>query len=137
MAAVDDQLEIQEEPMISPLLSRFMVISWVTLVEWELDTHMKNFEVTEFRLKKKKDKHVTCDKFPRREMALTKFDNFIVKSLLEQGCRVWFKAIGDLISLKDLDNVGCLNRGQKGFVCFQLVNKMQESKVIAYLEHQR
>ena len=95
---------------------------------------MKNFEVTEFKLKKK---HVTCDRFPGGEMALTKFDNFIVKSLLEQGCRVWYKAIGYLIDLKDLENVGCLMRGQKGYVCFQLVNKMQEHKVIAYLEHQR
>ena len=55
-ATVDDQIEFKEEPTISPLLSRFMVISWVTLVEWELETQMKNFEVTEFRLKKK-----TCD----------------------------------------------------------------------------
>ena len=134
MATCDDVKGFDEpKPTVSPLISRYLVLSWAMLIEWELDYKLKNFEVVEFRLGKN-PKHVTCDKFKKREMALSKFDNFIVQHLLENRCRVWFKAIGDLVNN---DDQGCLLRGQKGFLCVQLSNKLQEYKVVGYLSHQR
>ena len=106
------------------------------MIEWELDYKLKNFEVVEFKLAKN-PKHITCDKFKEMQMCLSKFDGFIVQNLLSQGCRVWFKAIGDLVNIKDDSTAGCLCRGQKGFLCVQISNKMVEHKVVAYLGHQR
>ena len=103
------------------------------MIEWTLDTVMKNFEVTQFHLKNKK---VVSVRFPDGSMKLAKFDNFIVEHILENKCRVWFKAIGDLIDVDD-DCEGCLCRGQKGYLCIQILNKMTEHKVVAYLGHQR
>ena len=105
MATCDENTNLTDEkPTISPLLSRYLVISWAMMIEWTLDSVMKNFEVTEFRLKNKK---VFCDRFPDGAMKLAKFDNFIVQHMLENNCRVWFKAIGDLTDVND-DCEGCL-----------------------------
>ena len=134
MASCDDNPEFTDEkPTVSPLLSKYLVISWAMMIEWTLDSVMKNFEVTEFRLKNKK---VVSDRFPDGAMKLAKFDNFIVEHMLENNCRVWFKAIGDLTDVND-DCAGCLCRGQKGYLCIQISNKMVEHKVVAYLGHQR
>ena len=121
-------------PTVSPLISRYLVLSWAMLIEWEIDFKLKNFEVIEFKLDSKK--FVKCNRFMATQMQLSKFDNFIVKHLLENGCRVWYKAIGDLVNIND-STAGCLCRGQKGFLCVQISNKMIEHKVVAYLGHQR
>ena len=131
MACVDDQVEIEEGPSQSPLISRYLILTWTTMVEWDIDAKMSNFQVVEFKLEKKIVKMV-----PRVDgMKLSKFDNFIVENLLQQGCRVWYKNITDL---EDIDtHEGCLMRGQRGYLCIQLSNKMVEHKAISYLSHQR
>ena len=135
MASCDEVRGFDDDkPTVSPLISRYLVLSWAMLIEWEIDFKLKNFEVVEFKLDPRNKKDVVCEKFKNREMALSKFDNFIVQHLLQNQCRVWFKAIGELVNN---DDQGCLLRGQKGFLCVQMSNKLQEYKVVGYLGHQR
>ena len=129
---VDDQIEVDVAPSLSPLVSRFLVISWMYVIEWEIDSKMPNFMVSELKLERQK--------FVKMEpcvegISLSKFDKFIAQNLLEQGCRVWIKCISDLENIES--NEGCLMRGQRCFCCIQLTNKMQEFRVINYLGHQR
>ena len=42
---VDDQIEVDVAPTLSPLVSRFLVISWMYVIEWEIDCKMPNFMV--------------------------------------------------------------------------------------------
>ena len=129
---VDDQVEVDEKQTLSPLVSRYLVISWLYVVEWDLDCKIPNFMVCELKLERQK--FVKME--PKVEgIKLSKFNHFITQNLLEQGCRVWIKCISDLENIET--NEGCLMRGQRCFCCIQLTNKMQEFRVINYLGHQR
>ena len=131
---VDKEIDLDEKPTLLPLISKYLVISWITLVEWDLDSKMDNFKVAECKVEGVKKKWVVLD--PKIEgMKLSHFDDFIIENLIHQGARVWIKCISDL---EDIEiNEGCLMRGQRCFACIQLSNKMIEHKVINYLGHQR
>ena len=75
-----------DKPTVSPLISHYLVPSWAMLIEWEINFKLMNFEVVEFKLDSKN--FVKYNRFMSDQMQLAKFDNFIVKHLLENGCRV-------------------------------------------------
>ena len=137
----NDDLCYVDIPEISPVLKKYMIVNWVSIVQDDPGMVMPNFEVS--RLFCFDDNNnVYLNDYPW-ELMLSEKDSKIFGRLVKNNYRLWFKCISDprMLCVERFMGVheeGEIDErmGQTGFLCIRLNNDAKKINICQdYYEH--